>query len=834
MAERFHRNLPDCRSRICAEMQGRCEKDSAGVGVELLKEVEQWRDALARNFALRNRERSARELNFAVQRMIECVTFLRMCEDRGIEPYGRLEGLCRGSSVYKRLGEVLRRAAERYNSSLFCFTPEEGLKSSDGVPPSLELDDEPLKRMLASLYCSERLHEFSTLPPEFLGQVHEQLLGKVIRRTKEREVKIEDKPEVKKAGGIYYTPGAIVDYIVQQTVGKLLEGKTPADVGPDLEPSRKRAVKQNHPPKADREAVPGRRCGPLPDGRGSDRPICIVDPACGAGSFLLGAYRYLLDWHRDWYVNDGPGNHRARIYLDAGGQWRLDVREKKRILLNNIYGVDIEPQAVEVTKLSLLLTVLEGETIGQTSSVLHELVPDLSRNIKCGNSLIGPDVYGDRQMSPLDDNERYRINAFDWHTEFPEVFTPNRAREEAAPCGPLPDGRGSDRGVDTGSGFDVVIGNPPWGQKHVRRDKRLTGYLRKRFQSLAGIFDLFRPFIEQGAGLLRESGYFGMVLPDVVLLKDYQDTRRFILSNLALLSIDWWGKVFKGAVIDTITLVGCKQRVGPDHNVRVSVNDPGNPLVHTIPQQHFWANERYTFNLYLTPRKREVLDSLKPYPRLGDYFEVHEGVHSGNIREALFVDRYTDGSCRELIVGRDEIAPHVLRWRGRHIRLSEVPTGESPGRYANAGRPEWYDREKLLVRRTGDYVLAAVDREHRYASNNFFIVFPKRPCGIDLYGLCALLNAPFITWCFRTIEPRKGRVFAELKIKHLRVFPLPDCDRDSAGCEALNRLGARRSALALAVGNARIPASVHRRCALLDGRIATTVRGLFGLQEDLP
>ena len=773
----------------------------------MLKDIEQWQDALARNVALRNRELSAPELNVAVQRIIECIIFLRMCEDRGVEAYGQLLALCSGPGICKRLGEVLRRAAERYNSSLFCFAPGEGRKCLDGLSSSLELDDEPLKRILSSLYCSERLHEVSTLPPEFLGQVYEQLLGRVIRLTKGRQVKIENKPEVRKAGGVYYTPTHIVDSVVERTVGQLLRGRAPAGVGPD-------------------------------------RPIRILDPACGSGSFLIGAYRHLLDWHRDWYVSDGPEDHCDRICQEVGGQWRLNVRERGRILVNNIYGVDVDPQAVEVTKLSLLLTVLEGhigKTVGQTSGVFHErALPDLRCNIRSGNSLVGPDFHDDGQTTAPDDDERYRINAFDWHAEFPEVFTPTRVRKESARarrCGPLPYGRGSDRGAGAGSGFDAVIGNPPWGQKGIRRDKRLAAYLRKRFRSVAGIFDLFRPFVEQGVRLLRESGYFGMVLPDIVLLKDYKETRRFILSNLALVNIDWWGKAFKGAVIDAVTLVGQKRRAGPDHDVRVSVNDPGNPLLHMIPQRHFWANERHTFNLYLTPRKRAVLDSLESYPRLGDFFEVHEGVHSGNVRDALFVDRPADGSCRELIFGRDEIAPHLLRWQGRYIRLSEIPTGDNSERYANAGRPEWYDREKLLVRRTGDYVLAAVDRERRYASNNFFLVFPKHPCRLDLYGLCALLNAPFITWWFRTIEPRTGRVFAELKIKHLRVFPLPECDRASAGCQALNRLGARRSALARHAGNGRIAAtsaSGNRRSVLLDQRIAKTVCGLFGIRGELP
>jgi hypothetical protein len=123
------------------------------------------------------------------------------------------------------------------------------------------------------------------------------------------------------------------------------------------------------------------------------------------------------------------------------------------------------------------------------------------------------------------------------------------------------------------------------------------------------------------------------------------------------------------------------------------------------------------------------------------------------------------------------------------VRLAAIPAQKTRERYANLGRPEWFERDKVLVRRTGDHLLAAVDRNRRYASNNFFVIFPRQPCALNLDGLCALLNSQFMTWYFRTIEPRRGRVFAELKIKHLRSFPMPPQE----GCGELNDLGTRRA-----------------------------------------
>ena len=136
-----------------------------------------------------------------------------------------------------------------------------------------------------------------------------------------------------------------------------------------------------------------------------------------------------------------------------------------------------------------------------------------------------------------------------------------------------------------------------------------------------------------------------------------------------------------------------------------------------------------------------------------------------------------DGSCRELYFGRDEIARYFLNWNGKFIRLSAVPAKKTKERYANAGRPEWFDAPKLLVRRTGDFVMAAIDKSKRYASNNFFVVVPKSGAAGQLEFLCGLLNSHFVTWLFRTIEPRKGRVFAEIKIKHLSTFPIPKAEQ---------------------------------------------------------
>ncbi len=465
------------------------KRGTAEVDTAFLDEIESWRLALARNLALRNPKLDQRELNFAVQRTIDRIIFLRMCEDRGIERYGKLQALANDDRIYPRMCELFDRADERYNSGLFHFQVEKGRAAApDELTLTLKLDDKVLKEMLRGLYYPDSPYEFSVLPAEILGQVYEQFLGKVIRLTKGHQAKVEEKPEVRKAGGVYYTPAYIVQYIVKNTVGKLVDGKTPKQVA----------------------------------------KLRVLDPACGSGSFLVGALQFLLDWHRDYYVDHGPGKHK-QIYQGRGGQWFLTAAEKKRILLNNIYGVDIDSQAVEVTKLSLLLKVLEDEnreTIERQLRLLHErALPDLGHNIKCGNSLIGPDFYDGRQLSLLDDEEQYRINAFDWKTEFPEIFKGKKP------------------------GFDAVIGNPPYIRNQAIRDSHRR-YYEQSYSAATATYDVFALFVERGLHLLQSSGRFGMIVPNKFFTTDYGAGLRHIVANRRVIEriVDFeYGQVFLGA-----------------------------------------------------------------------------------------------------------------------------------------------------------------------------------------------------------------------------------------------------------------------------------------------
>jgi hypothetical protein len=489
------------------------KRGTATVDDAFLEEIERWRDLLARNIAARNPELSQRELNFAVQKTIDRIVFLRICEDRGIETYGRLMALRNGERIYPRLCEIFQRADERYNSGLFHFQREKDRpEAPDELSLALNLDDKVLRDILANLYYPESPYEFSVLSSDILGQVYERFLGKVIRLTAGHQAKVEEKPEVRKAGGVFYTPDFITKAIVRQTIGPLIDGKTP------------------------RQAAKLRFC----------------DMACGSGSFLIEAFQFLIDWHRDYYVIDGPEKH-AKLLYQAGRDWRLTTDERKRILLNNIYGVDIDDQAVEVTKLSLLLKVLEGES-QETLAKQFELfrqraLPDLGGNVKCGNSLIGPDALAGQQLSLLEEEERYRINVFDWAQGFPEV--------------------------KQAGGFDAIIGNPPYIRIQTMKEwapVEVELYKALYRSASVGNYDIYVVFVEKALKLLNKNGRLGFILPHKFFNAQYgQPLRGLIAEGRHLAEVIHFGdqQVFAGATTYTCLLFLDKAGADACHYVKV-------------------------------------------------------------------------------------------------------------------------------------------------------------------------------------------------------------------------------------------------------------------------
>ena len=459
------------------------KKGTATVDNDFLQSLDSWRTHLAESISWNNKHLDEDEINFAVQQTIDRLIFLRIAEDRSIEPYGNLKDCIKEGNLYQNLHKLFIKADEKYNSGLFDF-------NKDKISHKLEVDNKVIRTIITDLYYPSP-YAFAVLPVEILGTAYEQFLGKVIRITPSHHAKIEEKPAVRKAGGVYYTPQYIVEYIVKNTVGKLIDGKTPKEIS----------------------------------------KIKIVDPACGSGSFLLGAYQYLLDYHKNYYTGNGKVSKGTKgNTLTPEGN--LTTAEKKRILINNIFGVDIDVNAVEVTKLSLLLKCMEGETEASITTqmrLFHDRVlPTLDSNIRSGNSLIDTDYYDNE----LDFGDEKKIKPFNWQKAFPEVFQQG--------------------------GFDSVIGNPPYVKEYTDREAFehiKKSHLLKYYQ---GKMDLWYFFVCYGIDILKPKGLLGFIAPNNwVTNAGASILRNKVISESKILNFVDFGAymVFDGASIQTMVMI---------------------------------------------------------------------------------------------------------------------------------------------------------------------------------------------------------------------------------------------------------------------------------------
>lgn len=703
---------------------------------EFLKEMEGWRLALAGNIALRNKDLSLDDLNVAVQLTIDRVVFLRMAEDRGLEPYEQLLKLCERADIYSRfMRDLSRRADEKYNSGLFHFRNESGVSEEpDRITPKLAVDDRVFKPILQSLYFSHGSpYHFGVMPVEILGTVYERFLGKKIRFTAGHQARIEEKPGVRKAGGIYYTPAKVVEYIVKQTVASQLAGRSPAQLAGS-----------------------------------KDKPsFRILDMACGSGSFLLGAYNSLLEYGLSWYTEHKPENFKRAVYRDPrNGHWRLTIDEKKRLLTTHIFGVDIDPQAVEVTKLSLLLKVLEGETDQSLSlsqlAFGNRALPNLSDNIQRGNSLIGPEYFTDKLIP--DPEELKNVNPFDWKQGFPDAMK--------------------------AGGFDCIIGNPPWvftregdfaeGMKNYIDRLYLKGLVGSQTgrAKQSGKINLFAIFILRSVELLRGRGQFGYIVPNTLLRATVYDViRKFILDSTRMRIVaDLGSGMFEHVTASTVILILEKGKALPKHFVQVAkgLKDTSPPATARLSQASFLDNTSFAFSLYADASSDAVTAKMTAKGlRLGLICTIHAGgIATGPGKSKYISDRKLSGIYKPLIEGKD-IGRYLVTFRDRFILYDRNEL------YRARDEDIFLAQEKLVTQRIagGDRALVVgYDDQQYYTFNSTNTILRDLDNQYSLKYILGLLNSRLLNWYYILSYTNRSQLTVNISKTYLEQLPIRSID----------------------------------------------------------
>jgi TaqI-like C-terminal specificity domain/Eco57I restriction-modification methylase len=568
----------------------------------------------------------------------------------------------------------------------------------------------------------------------------------------------------------------------------------------------------------------------------------ILDPACGSGSFLIGAYQYLLDWHRDWFASHDPKKSATGrnpvLYQAPGGEWKLTTAERKRILLQNIFGVDIDAQAVETTKLSLLLKVLEGEseqTLATQLRFYHErALPDLGRNIKCGNSLIGPDFYEQSEMLFLDEGERYRINVFDWNTQFSEIIK--------------------------AGGFDAIIGNPPYVDIKTLPEMDAE-YIFATYPSANNRINLFAAFLERSVLLANQSNFrVSMIVPTAVLTQEsYKELRKKIIGSYEVVSVvripnESFGAAAGNVKVDTVILVfGPKPKIPRTIDAisyagyqRINQIDPSTAHVRArIPRQNWTRPPDFVWALNLGTQEEAILGKCEKGARLlqdcAEFslgltpYDKYKGHTESQIRDEVFhADRRKDKTFKPLLRGND-VTRYLVRWNGNRW-ISYGPWLGAP----REGR--FFTDKRILVKQIIDWttkrIWAAITDEELYNTQNAFNLLPKE--GWRLEYLLGLINSRLMTFYHRKkfLDEFKMR-FQKILIKDCRRFPIhpisstnpADKARHDRIVELVERMLALHKQLATAK-TAHAKTNIQRQIDATDAQIDKLVYELYDLSAD--
>lgn len=456
-----------------------------------LDQIKEWRNILGEDVLHNNPGVDNETLNIFVQKILNRSIFLRICEDRCLENYESL----RGVSTYQELKELFATADRKYDSGLFELLDEDRLTISDAI----------IIEIFQSLYYPNNSYEFGVIDPYIIGQIYELFLDEALVIQESGHVIAEEKPEIIDSQGAVNTPKNITDIIVEETLNSLYVGKAPNEV-----------------------------C-----------EYRIADICCGSGNFLLSAFEYIVNYHIEYYQRNNIEDalQRGDIYQLPGSEnYILSYEIKRAILQNNIFGVDIDPLAVEVTKFSLLLKALENSSLEELElyqrKTHNRILPNLDENVKNGNSLVDMSYAQFDQSVHTNIALMTKIKMFDWNARFG-----NRK-------------------------FDAVIGNPPYirVQNMVHYSPEEYAFYKSNIShystAVAETLDKYYLFIEKGLSLLKDNGRLGYIVPHKFMnIKAGAELRDLLATNRRVSKILHFGthQVFRNRSTYTCILVLAKQ-----------------------------------------------------------------------------------------------------------------------------------------------------------------------------------------------------------------------------------------------------------------------------------
>ncbi len=651
------------------------------VSEKLAADLLEWRELLRKYFKRYNPEVDESDVDEAVQRVLDRFIFIRTCEDRKLEPQILWPALRKWITHNRKPDNFMQALKPIFKDFDRKYNSNLFLEH---LCEKLDTEGTPFEQIINDLYADKERgvkYNFAAIDADVLGSIYEQYLGFVQGKGLVNGAK-------RKKQGIYYTPAHIVDYIVQNTLGVALKEKSLKEI----------------------------------------ENIKILDPACGSGSFLIKAFALLDEKLAEEKAQEKSGPHAAF--------------RKYNILKNNIYGVDLDSQAIEIARLNLLLKALEPN---------HKL-PLLSDNTKVGNSLISGT---EKKLKKYFGKNWQEKKPFNWKEEFPEVF-----KQE---------------------GFDVIIGNPPYGASFTQEDK---SYLSNVYPMVPD-YESYIYFISRGLSLLKQGGCLSYIIPNTFLSTFYgKGFREKLLKNFKIISIIdlTEDQTFKDASVRNCIVIAKKDRFESGKNVTFFKYDRTKQLFELFNAFGKEVLEKELDNWLAlfdySAEKDRILKKIESVgARVSDYFEVSQGLipydkYRGHdeytIKNRIWhADHKKDATYKKELKGGD-VKRYSIKWNGK--------SWISYGNWLAAPRePKFFREERVLVREiTGVNLICSWTKEEYYNTPSIINVIKKKNSNYSLKVLLGIVNSTLMGWYNLNKSPKaKKGLFPKILVNDVRNLPLP-------------------------------------------------------------
>ena len=718
---------------IPAKMKAESLSQEDAITKKLYKDYSLFKRELFQNLTALNPDYEPLELFKKSQKLLDRLLFLFFGEDRGLLPpnsvrliledWTAIKDRDEDVQLYSRFKKYFGYLNTGFKGKRYdVFAYNGGLFKTDEVLDNILIDDQLLYKHSLKLADYDFVSEVDV---NILGHIFENSLNELDEVKAQLEGQEIDKSKTKrKKDGVFYTPKYITKYIVENTVGKLCEDKKIefAIVEEDYFTDKKRQQKTK-----------AALLKKLDDYRAWLHQITIIDPACGSGAFLNEALNFLIDEHQ--YIDE--------LEAKLTGSSIAFTYHSESILENNLFGVDLNEESVEIAKLSLWLRTAEP----------NRKLNSLNDNIKCGNSLIDdPEIAGDK--------------AFNWQQEFPQIFAKG--------------------------GFDVVIGNPPYVFARDNFKQKEKDFFVKEYVSAKYQVNTYLLFMEKTVHILKEKGIYGLIIPNSwLMMYSGEGLRKFLLENNRLNQIiNLAGYSFESANVETVILLAEKEIIKKENPVQILLNN-GNEfhVSHTKQQTEFSNNEGFEFKVFLDEESDTMNLKLNEnsFP-LNDLVEIKAGLQAyekdkgepkqtaDDVKNRPYDYNYKfDENTFKYLDGKD-VGRYYINWSGLYLKY---------GKHLASPRTfNLFDGKKIIVREiTGNYpkclITTYTEDLYLYNRSNIAIV-EKENSEILLKYILAVLNSKLISYYFiKNTAKSVRKLFPKIILNDLRKFPVKKISLES-------------------------------------------------------